>query len=55
MKTISVIIPCYNSEETIIKALESVAEQKFTDYEIVLVDDGSNDSTRIIVDDYIKT
>ena len=54
MSTVSVIIPYYNSKSTIIRALESVAIQTFTDFEIILVDDGSNDNTHIIVDDYIK-
>jgi Glycosyltransferases involved in cell wall biogenesis len=54
MRTVSVIIPYYNSESTIIRAIESVAKQTFTDYEIILVDDGSSDNTHIIVDAYIK-
>lgn len=54
MKTVSVIIPYYNSKSTIIRAMESVVTQTFTDFEIILVDDGSNDNTHIIVDDYIK-
>ena len=54
MKIVSVIIPYFNSEETIMRAIESVVKQTFTDFEIILVDDGSNDNTHIIVDDYIK-
>lgn len=54
MPIVSVIIPYYNSESTIIIALESVARQTFTGFDIILVDDGSNDNTHIIVDDYIK-
>ncbi len=54
MLMVSVIIPYYNSERTIIRAIESVATQTFIDFEIILVDDGSNDNTHTIVDDYIK-
>jgi len=51
---VSVVIPYYNSAGTIINSLESAVEQTFTDFEIILVDDGSNDNTHVIVDDYIK-
>ena len=54
MPLVSIVIPYYNSETTIIRAIESVAKQTFTAFEIILVDDGSNDNTHIIVDDYIK-
>ena len=46
---ISVIIPTYNREGKIIKALESVRNQKFQDIEIIVVDDGSTDSTCEVV------
>jgi glycosyltransferase involved in cell wall biosynthesis len=42
---ISVIIPCYNSEEYIGRAIESILNQTFKDYEIILVDNGSSDHT----------
>jgi glycosyltransferase involved in cell wall biosynthesis len=48
--TFSVIIPCYNSEETIERALKSVANQSFRDFEIVVVDDGSSDKTREVIE-----
>jgi glycosyltransferase involved in cell wall biosynthesis len=54
MPMVSIIIPYYNSKRTIIRALESVVEQTFTDFEIILVDDGSHDNSHTIVDDYIK-
>ncbi|WP_142783790.1 glycosyltransferase family 2 protein [Changchengzhania lutea] len=41
----SVIIPLYNKENFIEKTLQSVYEQKFTDFEIIIVDDGSTDNS----------
>ena len=45
----SVIIPVYNREKTIAETLESVASQEFRDYEVIVVDDGSDDNTLQIV------
>jgi len=42
----SVIIPTYNRRELLRQALASVLAQTFTDYEIIVVDDGSTDGTR---------
>jgi len=42
---ISIIIPAYNSADTIAEALDSVAAQTFSDYEVIVVDDSSTDST----------
>ena len=49
----SIIIPVYNAEKYIENAIESILEQKFGDYEVILVDDGSNDQSRVIVDKLI--
>lgn len=42
---ISVIIPAYNSEKTIKETIQSVINQTFADFEIIVINDGSNDST----------
>ena len=49
---ISVIVPVYNVEEYIGKAIESMLEQTFTDWEMYLVDDGTPDRSGVICDEY---
>ncbi len=46
---VSVIIPTYNRAHLLGEALDSVAAQTFRDYEIIVVDDGSNDQTRELI------
>ena len=41
----SVVIPAYNAEQTIVEALESVLAQTETDFEVIVIDDGSTDET----------
>lgn len=45
MPFFSVIIPTFNRSKTIIRAIESVLSQDFKDFEIIVIDDGSTDST----------
>lgn len=45
MATISVIIPAYNCEKTILATVESVQKQNFSDFEIIVINDGSTDKT----------
>jgi glycosyltransferase involved in cell wall biosynthesis len=42
----SVVIPTYNRAHFLARTIESVSQQRFTDYEVVVVDDGSKDGTR---------
>lgn len=51
---ISIIIPLFNVEEIIFETLESIHDQTFELYEVLLIDDGSTDKTKEIVMQYIK-
>jgi glycosyltransferase involved in cell wall biosynthesis len=45
MPSVSVVIPAFNAESTIIETVESVLSQSFTDFELLLINDGSTDGT----------
>lgn len=47
---VSVVMPAYNCEKYIEAAIRSVISQTFTDWELIVIDDGSSDSTREIID-----
>jgi GT2 family glycosyltransferase len=49
---ISVVIPTYNRCTVLERAMDSVLSQTFTDYELIVVDDGSNDGTTELLDRY---
>ena len=51
---ISIIVPVYNSEEYVRKTIESLTKQTLKEIEIILVDDGSKDSSGLICDEYAK-
>ena len=50
----SVIIPLYNKAPYVRKALESVLAQTYTDYELIVVDDGSTDDSCAIADEFVR-
>ena len=50
MPLVSVIIPSYQSADALPNALDSVQRQTFTDLEVIVVDDGSTDDTRAVVE-----
>ena len=49
---VSVIMAAYNSERTIVRAIESVISQTFTNWELIIIDDSSKDTTKKIVEKY---
>lgn len=52
---ISIIIPVYNAEEYLDRCIQSILSQGFSSYEVILVDDGSTDSSSLICDRYSAT
>jgi glycosyltransferase involved in cell wall biosynthesis len=50
MSVVSVIVPTYNRRETIQAAIASVQQQTFTDWELIVVDDGSTDGTADLIE-----
>ena len=50
----SVVIPLYNKQNSIVATLQSVLAQTYTDYEVVIVDDGSTDNSAHVVEEFIR-
>lgn len=48
--TVTIIIPVYNAEASIHRCVDSVLSQEYTDFELLLVDDGSTDHSGEICD-----
>lgn len=51
---ISVIIPVYNAEKTLHRCVDSILVQTFSDFEVLLIDDGCKDNSGNICDEYAK-
>lgn len=51
---ISVIVPVYNVEQYLPRCIDSILSQTFTDFELLLIDDGSTDKSGMICDEYAK-
>ena len=54
MNSISIIIPTYNRDSKIKKAINSVVNQTNPNWELIIVDDGSRDNTKSIIETYLK-
>lgn len=52
---ISVIVPIYNMEKYLNKCVDSILNQTYSNIEILLVDDGSTDSSAIICNEYMNS
>lgn len=51
---LSIIIPIYNTEAYLPRCIDSILSQSFTDYELILIDDGSIDNSGAICDNYAQ-
>ena len=54
MPRLSIIVPVYKVEKYIHKCVDSILNQTFTDFELILVDDGSPDNCGRICDEYTE-
>ncbi len=52
MSKVSIVMPLYNAEKYVSKAIESILEQTYQDFELVIVNDASTDNSRQIVEKY---
>lgn len=50
--TVSIIVPIYNAEQYLSRCIDSILNQEYTDFELLLVNDGSTDSSGAICDSY---
>lgn len=51
---ISVVMPVYNAEKYLVEAIDSILEQTYKNFEFLIINDGSTDSSSIIIDTYAK-
>lgn len=52
LPTISVVLPVYNGAKYLAEALDSILEQSYSDFELIVIDDGSTDESLSILEDY---
>lgn len=52
---VSIVVPVYNTEDTLARCIESVLHQTHTDLELILVDDGSTDGSGALCDAYVQS
>ena len=51
---LSVILPVFNCEKFVGQAIESILRQRFSDFELLIADDGSSDGSKGIIDNYAR-
>ena len=52
MSEVSILVNCYNSSNTIIKTIESILQQTFSDFEIIIFDNCSSDNTVELINNF---
>ena len=52
MIRVSVVMPCYNAERYLGESIQSILDQTLQDFELIVVDDGSTDGTRAVVETF---
>ncbi|WP_312819220.1 glycosyltransferase family 2 protein [Kaistella carnis] len=55
MPKVSIILPCYNVEKYIAKSIQSVLDQSYTDFELLVIIDGSPDNSKAIAESFIDS
>ena len=51
---VSIVIPVYNGEKHIKTCLDSLLKQTYSNFEVICVDDGSNDSSCMLINQYVS-
>ena len=55
MPMVSIIVPVYNAEKVISRCVDSILQQDYQDFELILMNDGSKDGTKEILDRYAQS
>ena len=54
MPKISIIVPIYNAEKVLKRCVDSILNQSYKNFELILINDGSKDKTKEILDQYYE-